>query len=84
MIPKSITLYEAVSLIQKKRHEVPEQRCVLVGVTGIDGSGKGYVTKLISDQLQSLSVRVAAINIYPWLNLPSRFTDIDVILLGRR
>ena len=47
----------------------------LVGLSGIDGSGKGYVTAQIVTALQAKGVRTAGINIDGWLNLPhKRFT----------
>jgi uridine kinase len=46
-----------------------------VGVSGIDGSGKGYVTRDIVSRLEGAGVRVASINVDGWLNLPHlRFT----------
>jgi uridine kinase len=52
------------------RRQVPATRCVLTAVTGIDGSGKGYVTTRVSEALHAKGLRVAAINIDGWLNLP--------------
>jgi uridine kinase len=40
-----------------------------VAISGIDGSGKGYVTTRINEALRA-NLRVAAINIDGWLNLP--------------
>ena len=52
------------------------QRSALVAVTGIDGSGKGYVASGLSRVLQEARLRVASINVDGWLNLPSvRFSD---------
>jgi len=42
----------------------------LVGVSGIDGSGKGYLTKEIVSRLLRSGVRAVAINVDGWLNLP--------------
>lgn len=44
----------------------------LVGISGIDGSGKGYVLKLLRELLEATGeIRVAAIGADAWLNLPS-------------
>jgi uridine kinase len=75
MNAKTMTLPEVIHAIQSARSVLPASRSLLVGITGIDGSGKGYVTKLLAEQLEGLAFRVAAINIDPWLNLPSRRFD---------
>jgi uridine kinase len=45
---------------------------LLVGVSGIDGSGKGYVTDRLADRLREREPRVAVVNIDGWLEPPSR------------
>jgi uridine kinase len=52
------------------RCQVPAQRSVLVAVSGIDSSGKGYLSARLVQALQAKGVRVAGINIDGWLNLP--------------
>ena len=52
------------------RRQIPAARSVLVAISGIDGSGKGYVTATISEALRVRGLRVAALNIDGWLNLP--------------
>jgi len=47
------------------------RRSALVAVTGIDGSGKGYVASSLLRFLQEARLRVASINIDGWLCLPS-------------
>jgi uridine kinase len=42
----------------------------LVAVSGIDGSGKGYITAQVVAGLRQRGFRVAGINIDGWLNLP--------------
>jgi len=46
---------EIVLTILQRRATVPETRCLLVGVSGIDGCGKGYVADLVfeNDSYQS-------------------------------
>ncbi|MFZ1895038.1 MAG: hypothetical protein WAU59_13325 [Rhodoplanes sp.] len=58
------------------RASVPRERAVLVAVSGIDGCGKGWLTRQIVDELQARGVNAANINIDGWLNLPDkRFSD---------
>ena len=75
MNAKIMTLPEVLRSIQSARSERPASQSLLVGITGIDGSGKGYLTKLLAKQLEDLGFRVANINIDPWLNLPSKRFD---------
>ena len=68
---------QLIKMIVAKRREIEPSRPVLVGISGIDGSGKGYMTSKLSDALAS-SVNVAVINADWWLNLPKvRFSDHD-------
>lgn len=67
-----------VDRIVDVRRTVPAERSVLLALTGIDGSGKGYVTAQIVAALQARGLRAAGINIDGWLNLPHvRFNDAD-------
>ena len=69
-------LSNALALIQFKRSEVPTSKGILVGVTGIDGCGKGYLTRMILSELQRLGFKAVGINIDGWLNLPhKRFSE---------
>lgn len=65
-----IDLHGALDLILTARRQVPARRSVLVAVSGIDGSGKGYLTAKLLAELRAHSMRVAGINIDGWLNLP--------------
>ena len=65
----------ATELILAHRQAVPAARSLLVGVSGIDGSGKGFVTARIAAGLESQGVRCAVINVDGWLELPSRRFD---------
>jgi uridine kinase len=62
----------AVEAILAGRAAVPRTRSVLAGVTGIDGSGKGYLADRIAARLREQEVRVAVVNVDGWLNLPSK------------
>jgi uridine kinase len=59
-----------VDRIVAARVRIPKRRSALVAVSGIDGSGKGYLNAKIVGALQARGLRVAGINIDGWLNLP--------------
>jgi uridine kinase len=61
-----------VARILRRRAVVPKNRSLLVGVSGIDGSGKGYVAQQLVARLALKSVAAANINVDGWLNLPDR------------
>ena len=50
--------------------EMPAGQALLVGISGIDASGKGYVAKCLAADLESCGHRVALLNVDAWLNLP--------------
>ena len=56
--------------IVAQRAETPANRAVLVGISGIDASGKGFITEKIAQRLRESGWRVATINADDWLNLP--------------
>jgi len=71
-----LSLPAALDRIVEAREATPARRSVLAAVTGIDGSGKGYVTARVAGALQARGMRVANVNIDGWLNLPQkRFSD---------
>lgn len=61
-----------VKTILDQRPYVPAGESMLVAVSGIDGSGKGYVTAQIVAGLGQQGVHAVSINIDGWLNLPPR------------
>lgn len=63
-------LQEAVEQILFKRENLSPQHCLLVGISGIDGSGKGFISHRIGEALQEHGLRVANLNVDGWLNLP--------------
>lgn len=67
-----VDLETVVAQILNARRSIPTERSVLVAISGIDGCGKGYVTARIVGVLQDRGVRVAAINVDGWLNLPNK------------
>src|SRR6516164_10961520 len=60
-----------VDAIVRKRGAVAPNRAVLVGISGVDGSGKGFVTIKMADALRDKSLNVAVISADDWLNLPN-------------
>jgi uridine kinase len=60
----------AVERIVTVREDAPAARSVSVAVSGIDGSGKGYVAARMVEALVGGGLRVAALNLDGWLNLP--------------
>jgi len=63
---------DLVTAIQVKRSDVPRSRSILVGINGIDGSGKGYVTGRVVSDLLLQGFKAVGINIDGWLNLPRK------------
>lgn len=53
-------------------------QALLVGISGIDASGKSYVAAELAAKLRKSHLNVALLNVDGWLNLPHvRFNDID-------
>jgi uridine kinase len=63
---------QAVDQIAEQRALAPRERSLLVGISGIDGSGKGYVTQQLVARLALRSIAAANINVDGWLNLPEK------------
>ncbi|MGL4423978.1 MAG: uridine kinase family protein [Gemmataceae bacterium] len=55
-------------LAQRPRH--PAEMAFLVGLSGIDGCGKGYMAHHLGVALNALGWKPATINVDGWLNLP--------------
>ncbi|MCI0738292.1 MAG: hypothetical protein L0Y72_04560 [Gemmataceae bacterium] len=71
-------LRSATELILSKRSETPQKRGLLVGISGIDGCGKGYLAACLQDVLVKRGAHVACINVDGWLNLPeTRFSPVN-------
>jgi uridine kinase len=72
------TIDEVVNRILDGRASMPESRSLLVGISGIDGSGKGHITTQLEARLSYRSVAAAKVNVDSWLNLPNkRFCETD-------
>jgi uridine kinase len=61
-----------VQTILNKRPQIPPHESMLVALSGIDGSGKGYITARIVAGLRQRGSNAVGINIDGWLNLPSQ------------
>lgn len=70
-----VKLQAVTRQILETRLSIPAQRSLLVGITGIDGCGKGYVTAQLLQQLRAEGVHAAIINVDGWLNLPQARFD---------
>lgn len=68
-------LDEVVRKILERRANVPETRSLLVGVSGIDGCGKGYLARQLQAHLALHGVIPAILNVDGWLNLPEKRFD---------
>lgn len=62
--------------ILKRRADVAATRALLVGISGIDGSGKGYLATQLQARLALHGVSSAILNVDGWLNLPEKRFDI--------
>ncbi|HXV60386.1 MAG TPA: uridine kinase [Vicinamibacteria bacterium] len=65
------TLKDCERRIFSLRADLPAARSLLVAISGIDGSGKGYTSSLLAEYLRARALSVAVLNIDGWLNLPS-------------
>ena len=63
---------EVIRKIRERRASVPDTRSLLVGVSGIDGCGKGYLARQFEAHLALHGVTPAIVNVDGWLNLPER------------
>ena len=61
---------QAIARIVSIRHRVCPRRAALVAVSGIDASGKGYLSRELTRGLQARGCQVALINVDGWLRLP--------------
>jgi uridine kinase len=61
---------QAVAAMVAARRAIPRARSALVAVSGIDGSGKGYLTAQVVQRLRQQRLNAVGINVDGWLNLP--------------
>jgi hypothetical protein len=62
----------AVEAIRECRAHVPRQRTAVLALSGIAGSGKGYLAHRVAAELRARGLRVAVLGVDPWLDLPER------------
>ena len=65
-----MNLDAAVEAVLAARRRVPVRRAALVAVSGIDASGKGFVSERLAARLEAGRLRVALTGLDGWLNLP--------------
>jgi len=69
---------ELIQRILACRAGIPASRGLLVGLSGIDGAGKGYLAAQVEAHLAQHAVASAVLNLDRWLNLPEkRFSKAD-------
>jgi uridine kinase len=66
---------EVVRKILERRANIPDARGLLVGISGIDGCGKGYFATQLQAHLALRGVIPAILNVDGWLNLPQKRFD---------
>lgn len=66
---------EIIRKILEQRATVPNSRSLLVGISGIDGCGKGYIARQLEAHLALHAVTPAILNVDGWLNLPEKRFD---------
>jgi uridine kinase len=62
---------QLVAAALSRRQSHPPALALLVGLSGIDGSGKGYLASRLVAALTAGGLKTAAINVDGWLNLPA-------------
>ena len=78
MLNISINLDNASEMIAHQHTLLTKQKALLVAISGIDGSGKGYITSKLDSLLAQQNLRIATIGIDGWLNLPAkRFSQMN-------
>jgi uridine kinase len=70
-----VELDSVIAEIVKRRAAVPNERGLLVGLSGIDGSGKGFLANQIEARIDIHPIALANINVDGWLNLPDKRFD---------
>ncbi|CDM98295.1 MAG: uridine kinase [Limnospira sp. PMC 1291.21] len=71
-----MNLNDIIDAIAIQRKLLSPQQAILVAISGIDASGKGYIAAQIVKILSQGNLRVASINVDGWLHLPhQRFSQ---------
>jgi uridine kinase len=64
------TLPDVVASIIDRRASLPATEALLVALSGIDGSGKGYIAAELVGELRQHGLRVVSLNLDPWHHPP--------------
>jgi len=70
-----VSIDEIIDRIIDRRAKTPGDRSLLVGVSGIDGCGKGYIASQLEAHLAQRGIPSVVINVDDWLNLPEKRFD---------
>jgi uridine kinase len=65
-----VNIQYLADFIIKKQSELADDRALLVAVSGIDGSGKGYITEKLITVLNQQNLYAVSINLDAWHQLP--------------
>ena len=72
------SIKELFKIISHKFYDHTADHVFTVAISGIDASGKGYITKLLEDELRNYGLKVANINLDPWQNpIPVRLQKLN-------
>lgn len=71
-----LDLRPVMHAIRHARTQTPAAHSTLVAISGIDGSGKGYIAARLAQELGAVDISAAVINIDGWLRPPhQRFSS---------
>ena len=70
-----MTIDDLITKVLERRAVTSDNRSLLVGVSGIDGSGKGYLAAQMKARLALHAVSSVILNVDAWLNLPEKRFD---------
>ena len=72
-------IQELCKILIQKFYAHTDEHVFTVAISGIDASGKGFVAKLLENELEKQGLRIANINIDPWQNpIPVRLQKENV------
>ena len=61
----------AVDLVLSRRRDTRADRATLVAVSGVDASGKGYLSAKVAAELRDAGLHAVVLNVDAWLDMPS-------------
>lgn len=72
------TIGSLAGAVLRKKESYTGDRLFTVAISGIDGAGKGHISRLLQEELERQGLAVANINIDPWQNpIPVRLVKED-------